>query len=62
MSRPKKEVTRSEVVRFKMTKDEKDRLLKEAKKRDLSVSEFVRVCIINEIDMTTFDYLGGNYV
>lgn len=61
MSRPKKEVTRSEVVRFKMTKDEKDRLLEEAKKRDLSVSEFVRVCIINEIDMTTFDYLGGNY-
>lgn len=62
MSRPKKEVTRSEVVRFKMTKDEKDRLLEEAKKRDLSVSEFIRVCIINEIDMTTFDYLGGNYV
>lgn len=59
MSRPKKEVTRSEVVRFKMTKDEKDRLLEEAKKRDLSVSEFIRVCIINEIDMTTFDYLGG---
>ena len=42
MSRPKKEVTRSEMVRIKMTKNEKDILRKEAEKEGISMSEFIR--------------------
>lgn len=42
MSRPKKEVKRSEVVRLKMTKKEKDILRKEAEKAGISMSEFIR--------------------
>lgn len=42
MSRPKKEVTRSEVMRIKMTKEEKDILRKEAEKAGISMSEFIR--------------------
>lgn len=42
MSRPKKEVTRSEVMRIKMTKKEKDILRKEAEKQGISMSEFIR--------------------
>lgn len=42
MSRPKKEVTRSELVRIKMTKKEKDILRKEAEKLGISMSEFIR--------------------
>ena len=42
MSRPKKEVKRSEMVRIKMTKKEKDLLRKEAEKQGISMSEFIR--------------------
>lgn len=42
MSRPKKEVTRSELIRVKMTKKEKDILRKEAEKEGISMSEFIR--------------------
>lgn len=42
MSRPKKEVTKSELVRVKLTKDEKDILRKEAEKEGISMSEFIR--------------------
>lgn len=42
MSRPKKEVTRSEVLRIKLTKDEKDFLRKEAKSRNISMSDIIR--------------------
>lgn len=42
MSRPKKEVTRSEVLRIKLTKDEKDILRKEAKAKDISMSQLIR--------------------
>ncbi len=42
MSRPKKEVTRSEIVRFKMTKKEKELLRKEAEKQGISMSELIR--------------------
>ena len=59
MSRPKKEVRRSEVIRFKMTEKEKQRLLEEAKKRELTVSDFIRIAVANEIDMCDLDYQGG---
>lgn len=42
MSRPKKEVTRSEVLRIKLTKEEKDILRKEANSRDISMSQIIR--------------------
>lgn len=42
MSRPKKEVIRSEIVRFKMTKKEKEDLKKEAERMGISMSELIR--------------------
>lgn len=42
MSRPKKEVTRSEVVKFKLTKAEKEVLKKKASLSGISVSELIR--------------------
>ena len=42
MSRPKKEVPRSELIRIKMTKKEKELLRKEAEKEGISMSEFIR--------------------
>ena len=42
MSRPKKEVKRSEVLRIKLTKEEKDFLRKEAKGKDISMSQLIR--------------------
>ena len=59
MSRPRKENKRSEIIRFKMTKEEKERLKQEAKKRDLTVSQFIRISILSEIDSADLDYEGG---
>ena len=42
MSRPKKEEKRTEILRIKLTKEEKDILQKEAKSRDVSMSEIIR--------------------
>ena len=42
MSRPKKEVIRSEVVKFKTTKAEKEVLKKKANLLGISVSELIR--------------------
>lgn len=42
MSRPKKEVTRSEIVKIKMTKKEKEDLRKQATMRGMSMSELLR--------------------
>ena len=42
MSRPKKEVTRSEVVKVKLTKDEKEALKTYCKATGLTMSEVLR--------------------
>ena len=42
MSRPKKEVTRSEIVRVKLTKEEKEDLETAAYLSGLSMSEIIR--------------------
>ena len=42
MSRPKKEVTRSEVVRIKMTEKEKEELRRKANVMGISMSELIR--------------------
>lgn len=42
MSRPKKEVTQSELIRFKVTKEEKERIKMEAQFHGMSVSEYIR--------------------
>ena len=42
MSRPKKEVKQSELIRFKVTKEEKDRIKTEAELHGMSVSEYIR--------------------
>lgn len=49
MSRPKKEVTRDEVLRIKLTKEEKDILRKEAEKRDISMSQVIREAIEDQL-------------
>ena len=45
MSRPKKEVTQSETIRFKVTKEEKERIRLEAELHGMSVSEYIRSTI-----------------
>ena len=42
MSRPKKEEKRSEILRIKLTKEEKDILRKESKSKETSMSQIIR--------------------
>lgn len=46
MSRPKKEVTRSEVVRVKFTKEEKEKIKEIAELRGMSMSELIRKLVL----------------
>lgn len=49
MSRPKKEVTRNEVLRIKLTKEEKDILRKEAEMNGISMSQVIREAIEDQL-------------
>ena len=58
MSRPKKEVTRSEVVRIKMTEEEKEALRKRAESYGMSMSEYMREAFTFTITHSAY-YKGG---
>ena len=57
MSRPKKKVTRSEIVRVKMTKEEKEDLRKQAAMSGMSMSELIR-WDIEHCDLYTHLYMA----
>jgi len=47
MSRPKKDITRTEILRIKLTKKEKEYLRKEAELKDISMSQLIRDALKN---------------
>lgn len=52
--RPKKDITRNQVIKIRLTPDEYDQLRQFTEKNELTVSEFIRDMVKNYITDTTY--------